>query len=287
MGHNQEVFSTCSFAEAEAWTIQQALSKLNGSTRSGCSCKRQSSTSRASHAYHGITCRLWSIWRDLRDHLYCHRHKVWRGLQLGEEHREVCKQTALSKLRIVFQSLFGRNGGNIIVYSTLEDNDRWLTKCLLLDPESKTVDASDTLQRFWDTHICTHTQTHRIHHQNKKIYTRGDIISGKLRIPDLGSLMSKIRSLKSLVSSPASSGILSSITKFLIIWYFVDSLCRYHKKGSDESPQPESTWLPQGRRQDLSHGGRPSVKELMVSWEMMVGDQSWKPHRPSISGDMI
>lgn len=139
------------------------------------------------------------------------------------------------------------------------------------------------------THIYahTHTQTHRIHHQNKKIYTRGDIISGKLRIPDLGSLMSKIRSLKSLVSSPASSGILSSITKFLIIWYFVDSLCRYHKKGSDKSPQPESTWLPQGRRQDLSHGGRPSVKELMVSWEMMVGDQSWKPHRPSISGDMI
>ena len=72
----------------------------------------------------------------------------------------MCKQTALSKLRIVFQSLFGRNEGNVIVYSTLEDNDRWLTKCLLLDRESKTVDASDTLQRFWDTHMHTHTQTH-------------------------------------------------------------------------------------------------------------------------------
>ena len=47
----------------------------------------------------------------------------------------------------------------MFVYSILEDNYRWLTKVLLLDRESNTVDGSDTLQRFWDTHTHTHRQS--------------------------------------------------------------------------------------------------------------------------------
>ena len=52
----------------------------------------------------------------------------------------------------------------MFVYSILEDNYRWLTKVLLLDRESNTVDGSDTLQRFWD--IQTHTDSPRMDHHS-------------------------------------------------------------------------------------------------------------------------